>query len=497
MTTPTPVSTDADTSESPSASGSGPRLAKLRFSSLSARLAMLLGVLLASSAIATAIFSAVSVGQNETANSRQTTANAHESTRLLIDQASADVERYRVEALASRKVELKNLTMALVGGLDRLRLSVDHGEISDAAAHAAGEKLLYDYRYGLGNGNYFFAFTPTMDSIVEPNPTFRGNMWNFQDKNGKFFFHDFAQVALGPGEGYVDYVGTRPGASVPADKISYIRYFKPWKWVIGTGVYLDDIAAEATARLEADKKSLSATLAKIVFSDTGFFFVLDRSGKVLVAPENRALSPLVDTTWGKALISAAVLAVPESQGPIAHLQSDAALRDGQLEPWAVDVSKVTSTDWILVSVVPAAELTQAGTSLATRQIILELLVLLLGLGIGLLASRRIVRPVQDLTHAATALSENRFEPTSLDHAAARSDEVGTLARAFQRMGAEVVARERKLREQLTKLSVVIDHKKVERDLGEIVESDFFHDLELRAAALRERGPSDTVAGPPA
>jgi hypothetical protein len=63
------------------------------------------------------------------------------------------------------------------------------------------------------------------------------------------------------------------------------------------------------------------------------------------------------------------------------------------------------------------------------------------------------------------------------------------------MGAEVVARERKLREQLTKLSVVIDHKKVERDLGEIVESDFFHDLEARAAALRERGTSDTVVEP--
>ncbi len=454
---------------------------------------MLLGVLLASSAVATAIFSAVSVGQNETTNSRQTTANAHESTRLLVDQANADVERYRVEALATRKIELKNLTMALVAGLDRLRLSTQRGEISDAAAHAAGEKLVYDYRYG--SDNYFFAFTPAMVSIVEPNPTFRGDCWNYKDKNGKLFFQDFAKVALGPGEGYVDYVGTRAGATVPADKISFIYYFAPWQWVIGTGVYLDDIATEADARLEADKKSLGSTLAKIVFSDTGFFFVLDRDGKVLVAPENRSLTSLVDTAWGKSLTSAAVAAVPKTQGPIAHVQADAALRDGHLEPWSVDVSKVSATDWILVSVVPAAELTQAGTSLATRQIILETVVLLLGLGIGLLASRRIVRPVQDLTHAATALSENRFEPTSLDHAAARGDEVGTLARAFQRMGAEVVARERKLREQLTKLSVVIDHKKVERDLGEIVESDFFHDLEARAAALRERGTSDTVVEP--
>ena len=74
----------------------------------------------------------------------------------------------------------------------------------------------------------------------------------------------------------------------------------------------------------------------------------------------------------------------------------------------------------------------------------------------------------------------------LDSAAARRDEVGTLARAFQRMGTEIVERERKLREQVTKLSVVIDRQKVAEEAGAITDSDFFKDLAQKKDALRDR-----------
>jgi hypothetical protein len=65
--------------------------------------------------------------------------------------------------------------------------------------------------------------------------------------------------------------------------------------------------------------------------------------------------------------------------------------------------------------------------------------------------------------------------------------VGTLARTFQRMGAEVVERERKLREQVTKLTVVIDRQKVAEEAGAITDSDYFKELKQRASELRERG----------
>jgi len=54
------------------------------------------------------------------------------------------------------------------------------------------------------------------------------------------------------------------------------------------------------------------------------------------------------------------------------------------------------------------------------------------------------------------------------------------------MAAEVVARERALRAQVSRLQVVIDRTKVDQEIAEITDADFFQGLERRAEALRGR-----------
>ena len=112
--------------------------------------------------------------------------------------------------------------------------------------------------------------------------------------------------------------------------------------------------------------------------------------------------------------------------------------------------------------------------------------LLIGLTAGILISRRITGPVESVTKAARDLSEDKFNPSDLDAAASRTDEVGDLARAFQRMGVDLVERERKLREQVASLKVVIDRSKLAKDIGEITESEFFQDLAAKAAEMRKK-----------
>ena len=150
------------------------------------------------------------------------------------------------------------------------------------------------------------------------------------------------------------------------------------------------------------------------------------------------------------------------------------------------MASVPDRDWTLVTAVPEAEINAPGNNLALRQALLSLLVLALGIGIGLLTSRRIVRPVEQLTAAARDLQDDRFDPTSLDVVAARSDEVGVLAQTFQRMGTELVERERKLREQVYKLKVIIDHDKVQEEASAITDTDYFKDLAERAKEMRTR-----------
>ncbi|WP_369975286.1 methyl-accepting chemotaxis protein [Xanthomonas bundabergensis] len=62
--------------------------------------------------------------------------------------------------------------------------------------------------------------------------------------DGKPIFRQFAAAAAAGG-GYVDYLWPKPGSEKPVEKVSYNAPFKPWNWVIGTGVYMDDVQAQA------------------------------------------------------------------------------------------------------------------------------------------------------------------------------------------------------------------------------------------------------------
>ena len=78
-------------------------------------------------------------------------------------------------------------------------------------------------------------------------------------------------------------------------------------------------------------------------------------------------------------------------------------------------------------------------------------------------------------------------PGSLDDVAARRDEIGRLAKVFDRMARQVRAREERLEREVRELSVQIDETKRRRQVAEVTETDYFRDLQRRAEELRGRG----------
>jgi methyl-accepting chemotaxis protein len=62
-----------------------------------------------------------------------------------------------------------------------------------------------------------------------------------KDPGGKRFFVESAKVCKEKGGGFVDYLWPKPGASEPVPKISYVKLFEPWGWVVGSGIYIDDL----------------------------------------------------------------------------------------------------------------------------------------------------------------------------------------------------------------------------------------------------------------
>lgn len=100
--------------------------------------------------------------------------------------------------------------------------------------------------------------------------------------------------------------------------------------------------------------------------------------------------------------------------------------------------------------------------------------------------------VAELTRAAAAVEAEDFDPGSLDLATlgTRGDELGVLARVFERMAREIYARQAHLKKRVIELEVQIDEARQERQVRRITGTTYFQDLRGRAGQFRETLQSD-------
>ena len=249
-----------------------------RRSRLGWQLILLIAALLVASAIATTWFSVSSLFQTTTAEAEASMGNAHRIVADLVGIATDDVAAYRQAALDQRELELKDISAAMVGAIDRLRLAISPDGASEEAAKAAALDLLRATRYR--NEDYFFTLDRDLVMIEHPNPDWDGRpVAVYTDPSGRFIFREMRDVVETQGAGYVPYVWARLGASEPVAKISHVEPYAPWGWIVGTGVYIDDIDAEAAAQLAALESRLATTFDTIELGPSGTIFILGADRK--------------------------------------------------------------------------------------------------------------------------------------------------------------------------------------------------------------------------
>ena len=112
-------------------------------------------------------------------------------------------------------------------------------------AMSAVRGLRYDH------DDYFWINDLTPVMIMHPaNPKLDGqNLSAIRDPDGVAVFNEFVNLAKSKGAGIVNYRWPKPGAEAPVAKTSYIQLFEPWGWIIGSGVYVDDVQAEFSGQV--------------------------------------------------------------------------------------------------------------------------------------------------------------------------------------------------------------------------------------------------------
>jgi methyl-accepting chemotaxis protein len=122
------------------------------------------------------------------------------------------------------------------------------GRLSREAAQSAAIAAVRALRYG--EGEYFWINDMHPRMIVHPNTKLIGtDIGGITDPTGKRLFVDMIEQVKREGTGFVPYMWPKPGMERPVDKISYVRGFQPWGWIVGSGIYADDTAAQVRASL--------------------------------------------------------------------------------------------------------------------------------------------------------------------------------------------------------------------------------------------------------
>ncbi|XKM42389.1 methyl-accepting chemotaxis protein [Rhizobium ruizarguesonis] len=147
------------------------------------------------------------------------------------------------ELEAERKAGLAQMDATALGIFDKYYKMEQAGTMTREQAQAAAKDVIGAMRYGADGYFWINDMHPTM--VMHPiKPQLDGtDISQMKDPTGKFLFVEFVNKVKKDGKGFVDYLWPKPGADQPVLKYSYVAGFEPWGWVVGTGVYADDLAA--------------------------------------------------------------------------------------------------------------------------------------------------------------------------------------------------------------------------------------------------------------
>ena len=165
--------------------------------------------------------------------------------------------------------ELKHLTEIALGIAKEEHEQAQKGTVTDEEARKRAAARIGLLRYG--QNDYFWINDMHPRMVMHPmQPRLNGkDLTENKDPNGKRLFIEFVETVKKHGAGIVAYEWPKPGATQPLPKMSYVAGFAPWSWVIGTGLYVDNLKEEIWEAL-----SRALMIFGIVIALTGGIAVL-------------------------------------------------------------------------------------------------------------------------------------------------------------------------------------------------------------------------------
>ncbi len=194
-------------------------------------------------------------------------------------QYQIDIKNLKKEYLTQQKQFIKQETIRVLNYIKYKAKTNKNRSLKDLQNEIVEViEYLRNTRDGTG---YIFIYTFDGVNIADPilKENSGKNLINFTDPNGKKVIYELIKISQKKDGGYVRYVWNKPTTNTLENKISYAISYKSWRWMIGSGVYLDNVEKEIREKEQEYKNKLIKYIWQIIFLSLILFimgYLLDR-----------------------------------------------------------------------------------------------------------------------------------------------------------------------------------------------------------------------------
>lgn len=166
----------------------------------------------------------------------------------------------------------------VVSILDMYRARVHNGELSLQDAQERALRTLHETRYA--DNQYFWVHDLSLKMLMHPfNPGLVGkNLSDYRDSQGVYLFREINEKVRTTPDGTIKYTWPRPGSEIPEQKMSCFKLYEPWGWVIGSGIYLDDVNSDISS---IKKRVLTSVFSAFLLTALFSLYVIYRINQPL------------------------------------------------------------------------------------------------------------------------------------------------------------------------------------------------------------------------
>ena len=388
-----------------------------------------------------------------------------EAAKTILDNMSEFVkskylalEAYRKSALDAHKKELKHITQVQESYLKEKYNRYKTGQLTELEAKQSALEELRHFRYG----NNDYVWTSSYDSVLISHPDPKLHNADFsqvKDIYGNLIVPPMVHVAREDGEGYTSYWWKRLGEEKPIEKLTYSRHFPHWEWVIGTGVYIDDVEAEVNRLKEKTINELRQMIHTIKIARTGYMYIFDSNMNMIMHPnsniENTNFSSLLDPVSNKSIGRELMAAAKTPEGKLYYKWDKPDDKGNYIYEKISWVKYIKEFDWYIASSVYTEELNSSAAMLRKRILSVSALMLLLAIGVALIFVNKILVPVKKLSDMAVKVKNGDL---SAQCDVGGKNEFGILAAAFNGMVIQIKSHIGELDNKVRERTTALDEK---------------------------------------